>query len=46
MQIVDYIQVITQDDPKRKEIALDSQQARILFSGAGGSLAKFGGFGG
>jgi len=36
VQIVDYIKTITQDDPKRKEIALDSQQARILFSGAGG----------
>ena len=36
VQIVDYIKTITQDDPKRKEIALDSQQARILFSSAGG----------
>jgi hypothetical protein len=36
VQIVDYIKTITQDDPKRKEIALDSQQARILFSGADG----------
>jgi hypothetical protein len=36
VQIVDYIKTITQDDPKRKEIAMDSQQARILFSGAGG----------
>jgi hypothetical protein len=36
VQIVDYIKTITQDDPKRKEVALDSQQARILFSGAGG----------
>ena len=36
VQIVDYIKTITQDDPKRKEIALDSQQARILFSGTGG----------
>ena len=34
IQIVDYIKTIVQDDPKRKEIALDSQQARILFSGA------------
>ena len=34
VQIVDYIKTITQDDPNRKEIALDSQQARILFSGA------------
>ena len=37
IQIVDYIKTTTQDDPlRRKEIALDSQQARILFSGAGG----------
>jgi hypothetical protein len=36
VQIVDYIKTITQDDPKRKEIALDSKQARILFSGACG----------
>jgi len=35
IQIVDYIKTTIQDDP-RKEIALDSQQARILFSGAGG----------
>jgi hypothetical protein len=37
IQIVDYIKTTVQDDPlRRKEIALDSQQARILFSGAGG----------
>ena len=36
IKIVDYIKTTIQDDPKRKEIALDSQQARILFSGAGG----------
>jgi hypothetical protein len=36
VQIIDYIKTITQNDPYRKEIALDSQQARILFSGAGG----------
>jgi hypothetical protein len=36
VQIVDYIKTITHDNPKRKEIALDSQQARILFTGAGG----------
>jgi hypothetical protein len=35
IQIVDYIKTIAQDSP-RKEIALDSQQARILFQGAGG----------
>jgi len=37
VQIVNYIKVTIEDDPlKRREIALDSQQARILFSGAGG----------
>ena len=37
VQIVDYIRTTIQDEPlRRKEIALDSQQARILFSGAGG----------
>jgi hypothetical protein len=37
IQIVDYIKTTIRDDPlRRKEIALDSQQARILFSGAGG----------
>jgi hypothetical protein len=36
VQIIEYVRTITQDDPNRKEIALDSQQARILFSGAGG----------
>jgi hypothetical protein len=37
IQIVNYIKTTIQDDPlRRKEIALDSQQARILFSGAGG----------
>jgi len=35
IQIVDYIKTTIQDSP-RKEIALDSQHARILFSGAGG----------
>jgi hypothetical protein len=39
IQIVDYIKTTIQDDPlRRKEIALDSQQARILFSGASGEL--------
>ena len=34
IQIVNYIKTTIQDDPlRRKEIALDSQQARILFSG-------------
>lgn len=36
LQIIDYIKVTVQEGPHRKEIALDSQQARILFSGAGG----------
>jgi hypothetical protein len=35
IQIVDYTKNTIRDD-HRKEIALDSQQARILFSGAGG----------
>jgi len=35
IQIIEYVKAISQDSP-RKEIALDSQQARILFSGAGG----------
>jgi hypothetical protein len=35
IQIVDYIKTVAQDSP-RKEIALDSQQARILFQGADG----------
>ena len=37
IQIVDYIKTTIRDDPlRRKEIVLDSQQARILFSGVGG----------
>jgi hypothetical protein len=36
IQIVEYLKVAVQEGPHRKEIALDSQQARILFSGAGG----------
>lgn len=36
IQIIDYIKVTIQDAPGRKEIGIDSQQARILFSGAGG----------
>jgi hypothetical protein len=37
IQIVNYIKTTIEDDPlRRKEIALDSQQARMLFSGAGG----------
>ncbi len=36
IQIIDYIKTTVEEGPHRKEIALDSQQARILFSGAGG----------
>jgi hypothetical protein len=37
VQIIDYIKTTIQDDPfRRKEISFDSQQARILFTGAGG----------
>ena len=36
VQIIEFIKAKVQNDPKRKEIALDSQQARILFQGAGG----------
>ena len=36
LQIVEYLKVTVREGPHRKEIALDSQQARILFSGAGG----------
>jgi hypothetical protein len=41
IQIVNYIKTTIQDDPlRRKEIALDSQQARILFSGASGETVS------
>jgi hypothetical protein len=34
VQIIDYVKTTIQDDPfRRKEIAFDSQQARVLFSG-------------
>lgn len=37
VQIIDYIKTTIQDENlRRKEIAFDSQQARILFTGAGG----------
>jgi hypothetical protein len=37
IQIIDYIKTYGADDPRgKRDIALDSQQARILFSGAGG----------
>jgi hypothetical protein len=35
IQIIEYIKNVSQDAP-RKEIAIDSSQARLLFSGAGG----------
>lgn len=41
IQIVNYIKTTIRDDPpRRKEIALDSQQARMLFSGACGELVS------
>lgn len=41
IQIVEYLKVTIQDDPlRRKEIALDSQQARILFAGSGGETVS------
>jgi hypothetical protein len=37
IQIVEYVKNLTQEKPERRtEIALDSQQARMLFAGAGG----------
>ena len=38
VQIIDYIKTYGEDDPKgsKRDVALDSQQARILFSGASG----------
>jgi len=36
IQIIDYIKTTVAEGSQRKEIAIDSQQARILFSGAGG----------
>ncbi len=36
IKIIDHIKVVARDDPKRKEIALDSSHARVLFSGADG----------
>jgi len=34
IQIIDYIKTVAQDDPKRKEIALDSSHTRMLFQGS------------
>ena len=36
IQIISYIKTTVEEGPHRKEIAIDSQQVRILFSGAGG----------
>ena len=36
LQIIDYIKTTVAEGSQRKEIAIDSQQVRILFSGAGG----------
>jgi hypothetical protein len=36
IQIIEYLKVTIQEGPHRNEIALDSQQARILFAGSGG----------
>ncbi len=38
VQIIDYIKTYGEDDPKgsKRDVGLDSQQARLLFSGAGG----------
>jgi hypothetical protein len=39
VQIIDYVKTTIQDDPfRRKEISFDSQQARILFKGAGETM--------
>jgi hypothetical protein len=35
IQIIDYIKTTVAEGSQRKEIAIDSQQARILFSGSG-----------
>jgi hypothetical protein len=41
IQIVEYVKNLTQDNPERRtEIALDSQQARMLFSGAGEPVSR------
>jgi hypothetical protein len=38
VQIIDYIKTYGEDDPRgsKRDVGLDSQQARLLFSGAGG----------
>lgn len=36
IQIIEYIRIEIADDPKRKELSLDSQQCRLLFSGKHG----------
>jgi hypothetical protein len=42
IQIIDYIKCYGEDDPKggKRDVGLDSQQARLLFSGAGGELVS------
>ncbi len=42
VQIIDYIKTYGEDDPKgtKRDVGLDSQQARLLFSGAGGELVS------
>jgi len=36
IKIIDHIQAVAREDPKRKDITLDSSHARTLFSGADG----------
>lgn len=36
IQIIDHIKAVAREDPKRKDVSLDSSHARTLFSGAGG----------
>ena len=36
IQIIDHIKAVAREDPKRKDITLDSSHARVLFSGADG----------
>jgi hypothetical protein len=42
VQIIDYIKTYGEDDPKggKRDVGLDSQQARLLFSGAGGETVS------
>ncbi len=36
IKIIDHIKAVAREDPKRKDITLDSSHARVLFSGADG----------